>query len=1161
MKKINLLYLLLFIQFTLSYAQTYNWKSMNSYPGPARSGAVSFVIGDTAYVGTGSDNLTYYKTFYKYAIKSGLWSSMPDLPGTARSEAVAFSVDGKGYVGTGFKYGTGLFNDFYEYDPQTGQWNRVADFAGGARSSALAFVIDNKAYVGTGSSSTSEEADFYSYDPQSNNWTQVQSLPAADKRKSAVGFSINGKGYVAAGNSFESGATNIFSDLKSYDPVTNSWKDEIYASSMLSSKNGAGVFVLQGKAYLVGGSTFNGTLVYDPSDNALSYMDQTIGPPSENKRSGLIAFSHGKDGYAGLGYYSPDFFTTNYKKDLWKMERVVITPPVLAITNIERTESGKLWLRFSFYNGNIGENDSIVYEVSKRGGAYQEFKREGTWSSGGESSLDLLSYELDSISIRAYRFIGNNRSEYSNILLLKYFILPPDIRTEATSERYIQLTVTNPSEVEDGYYVLRKEVGEANFQRHLTVIRDQNYDDQLAELQVIDSSVVTGKTYQYAAVAFKNDILSDTSKNKVHVPAINGGKWRKVNSYDLPYSYKMATYSDSIIYLTNESSKSVKGINMFTGEEVQVADFPFSVAGNIKPVDVNHKLFIFNNTHITSQANNQVHYYNKVTKTWVKLANKPYAEIISIVGIDPVKGIVYTVFDSNELWSYDTKNDIWKLIADVRTNYFTETYYSNGFVYLKYSDYYNQAIATVKVNVVDGTTTTYEEEGYYFEGGTFFNNTVADEVMIIGGDFEYVYTTHKKRMGYNNFLYKLNTTAGTYTMMDYYNGPHIGNGQSFYVNDTLYYGLGFTDYPFNSRQIQEVWMYCPEAASPAFNFKADSVSLTEVYLSWLKGSISTDYYELYRKAAGQAEYEYVAKIDAGKTNYHDKNLEPNLAYTYKIQAFEGSFQSAETIITVNTMNHLIDISNFQMKAIAADALSLSWKFNNKAPVNSIYILKDNNSLVAKIAGNKLNYIISGLEEGAAYRFKIVSTNSFDVSDTLSIHQRTLLKSPEITGLYFTDSLVMTSWIDHSNIEDEYKIVYYCKNDNYNSSVEKDKEETIFDLRSIAPDGLDSIGVYAKNNTAISSVSIVSYKNVQDITPLSLKGLHVKKLGDDNATIGWDSFEDENADSLKLIINEEQKAIVSKSLAEYQITGLEENSIYHIQIAAINRIGSVPVEAT
>lgn len=61
------------------------------------------------------------------------WVKVADFPGqTGRSGAVAFVMGNKAYVGTGYN-GKDRLKDFWEYDPATNSGTRKADFGGTAR--------------------------------------------------------------------------------------------------------------------------------------------------------------------------------------------------------------------------------------------------------------------------------------------------------------------------------------------------------------------------------------------------------------------------------------------------------------------------------------------------------------------------------------------------------------------------------------------------------------------------------------------------------------------------------------------------------------------------------------------------------------------------------------------------------------------------------------------------------------------------------------------------------------------------------------------------------------------------------------------------------------------------------------------------------------------
>ena len=183
---------------TISPAYLGDWAKESPTVMLSRTEAVSFVINNTAYVGTGWDGLnTHYNDFWKYDAVNDSWSQVASMPaGTERNSAVAFSVNGKGYVGTGYD-GDLYRNDFYQYDPVTDSWSQIASLPGTPRYEAVAFGIGNSGYVGTGFDGNYALKDFYQYDPSSDSWSSIEFNGNA--RYGALSWVYDDQAYVVTG--------------------------------------------------------------------------------------------------------------------------------------------------------------------------------------------------------------------------------------------------------------------------------------------------------------------------------------------------------------------------------------------------------------------------------------------------------------------------------------------------------------------------------------------------------------------------------------------------------------------------------------------------------------------------------------------------------------------------------------------------------------------------------------------------------------------------------------------------------------------------------------------------------------------------------------------------------------------------------------------------
>lgn len=294
-----------------------NWRRLSYFEGVGRADAVTFTIGDKAYVGTGYDGSSRLNDFWEYDPKLNNWQRIADFPGAARNGAVGFGTGAKGYVGLGYD-GINRLKDFWEYDPTTDTWNEISDFGGTARYGAVAFSIDNKGYVGTGYDGNNLK-DFWEYDPSTDQWTQKISLPGA-KRYDAVAFVINGKGYICTGIN-----NGIYEDdFWEYDPATNQWSakrriadvsdenyDDDYTDIVGTNKV---AFSINGKGYIAtAGRGGVGTAVweYDPLTDLWERKNSFEG----SARTEAVGFSIEDVGYVTTGRSASFYFD-----DLWGFE-------------------------------------------------------------------------------------------------------------------------------------------------------------------------------------------------------------------------------------------------------------------------------------------------------------------------------------------------------------------------------------------------------------------------------------------------------------------------------------------------------------------------------------------------------------------------------------------------------------------------------------------------------------------------------------------------------------------------------------------------------------------------------------------------------------------------------------------------------------------------
>ncbi len=279
-----------------------NWVSRSDFDGVARSEAVSFVIGDTAYIGTGFDGTNRLNDFWKYDVDNNYWIQRSNFPSDARSSAVGFATTTKGYISTGYN-GLIKLKDTYEYNPALNAWTKKADFGGSARIDAVGFGILDKGYITTGNDGN-DLKDFWMYDPASDTWTQRVSL-GGSKREQAVAFVYKNQGYVTTG--INNGQT--VNDLWVYDPPTDKWTEKRFISNVSTDtyddlyaivRNNATAFVLGDYAYVCTGEAPGITKsVWEYNFSSDTWAQKTDWEGLE--RTGALSFTVKGHGFVGTG--------------------------------------------------------------------------------------------------------------------------------------------------------------------------------------------------------------------------------------------------------------------------------------------------------------------------------------------------------------------------------------------------------------------------------------------------------------------------------------------------------------------------------------------------------------------------------------------------------------------------------------------------------------------------------------------------------------------------------------------------------------------------------------------------------------------------------------------------------------------------------------------
>lgn len=184
-----------------------SWKYLSSFPTGNRPGITGFALGGNAYFGTGNGvvpgaNGTYppSKDFWKYDVSQNTWTPIDDFPGLARSAAVSFVVGEKAYVGLGFD-GIGappIYTDVWRYDAATNKWDQVADFPESNGLPGILFSNDTKGYIGVPANNALHQGRMFEYDPAGNAWREIKTFPSGSSLETHS-FFLDNRSFVIGG--------------------------------------------------------------------------------------------------------------------------------------------------------------------------------------------------------------------------------------------------------------------------------------------------------------------------------------------------------------------------------------------------------------------------------------------------------------------------------------------------------------------------------------------------------------------------------------------------------------------------------------------------------------------------------------------------------------------------------------------------------------------------------------------------------------------------------------------------------------------------------------------------------------------------------------------------------------------------------------------------
>ena len=180
------------------------WNPVSDFPPGNRPGLAGFSIGGNAYFGCGNnidiENFSVFKDFWRYNPSSNEWTQVADLPGMPRTQAVSFVVGDKAFVGLGYdgQVGPPIYTDVWQFDPTKNLWSQIASFPKSKALVGIQFANQSNAFIGVPEETNRHWGQMFEYSVVTNEWRKISVFPSGSSLETSS-FTINDRLFVIGG--------------------------------------------------------------------------------------------------------------------------------------------------------------------------------------------------------------------------------------------------------------------------------------------------------------------------------------------------------------------------------------------------------------------------------------------------------------------------------------------------------------------------------------------------------------------------------------------------------------------------------------------------------------------------------------------------------------------------------------------------------------------------------------------------------------------------------------------------------------------------------------------------------------------------------------------------------------------------------------------------
>lgn len=575
-------------------------------------------------------------------------------------------------------------------------------------------------------------------------------------------------------------------------------------------------------------------------------------------------------------------------------------------------------------------------------------------------------------------------------------------------------------------------------------------------------------------------------------------------------------------------------------------------------------------------------YYYRI-RTYNNIGYSDYAEIISVTAPQqpppnaPTLLKIFTVNSKNVhfIWNDNSSNELGFIIE--RSDGNAESFRQVATVKANVKEYINSSLTP-------NTSYYYRIKAYNEDGQSDYSNVLSVTTLalqlpaapnglnasgITKSSFNLTWNDNSNNeSGFQ--IYKLVDSTGSYKLFKTtttnipkleVSGLQPNTSHTFRVR--AYNDDGVSGYS-NILKVTTLPLQPPVAP---ITLKPDSITPTEVIISWQDRSDNETGFYIYRSLAETSGYQLLHTNGQNHYSYINSNLDQGKTYYYRVRAYnEDGVSSYTNILKITTLNPPRSPTGLLLKNVSKTSATIEW--SDKASNESGFFIERSLNTpgqftrIDTLKTDSTFYVNTNLKPNTVYYYRIIAFNNDGQSlpsDTLRIQTEPLIIPASPSNLTLEKIYPFRaeiSWQDNSTNENGFQLQRADSTLNFVNLKNLTSGNTTYKDTTLADNSVYYYRIRAYNNDGYSKFSdTLMIKTPANIIPLEPQNLKPELVKYDKVILTWEShpngttgFEVERAPDTtgKFVLIAKTGLILS-----YTDTSVTEGESYTYRIRAFN----------